>query len=585
MNIGYKVCMILMVVVSISTQIQTSEIVGGWWIENSQSISRQTEIVREKKEIELPRWAGYIYAYWSNPSAIVWWMLAKGVHWLVEISQKQIENQLERLSAQAPYLLHTSWEKPVSEGILKIEIAVIVSVQRPIYQLTTTKPIHQLTGSVIEENAEESGQENPPPKKRKWTQKSRTNQPSKGKQRICVPIEQEKYTEILDDPKAFRRFVDEMVEAYPELFPSTIKEGYKLDGFTPQSKKMPEVRIRRIRLKTKPDDNCGVYAIAPSFVLPYMRGYTDDVEQALFLRRFGVPYWALTHLFGRNDMYWYRLMTSLGRNSVVGTTLKQPKNLPTDILVDEKHTRLNGNKSYIATTVAGGCVLGASISMTADTVGLTQAYGHFKYEALNLDPAYAPKTVNEDGWSATHSSLRSLFEGITPIRCFLHSFIKIRSRCKNQPFFPELRQLVWHTYHAPDKKSFTTRTQELEDWAQLTMSPGPALDSVLKLCQRRDLFLHAYQHPSAYRTSNALDREMQCMDRYLSNHQYFHGHLSSAELGIRAWALLHNFRPYCPRSAKKLNFTSPAHRLNGSVYHQSWLHNLFISSSMAGFRT
>ena len=71
-----------------------------------------------------------------------------------------------------------------------------------------------------------------------------------------------------------------MVEAYPELFPSTIKEGYKLDGFTPQSKKMSEVRIRRIKLKTKPDDNCGVYAIAPSFVLPYMRGYTDDVEQA-----------------------------------------------------------------------------------------------------------------------------------------------------------------------------------------------------------------------------------------------------------------------------------------------------------------
>ena len=117
------------------------------------------------------------------------------------------------------------------------------------------------------------------------------------------------------------------------------------------------------------------------------------------------------------------------------------------------------------------------------------------------------------------------------------------------------------------------------------MPSGPALDSVLKLCQRRDLFLHAYQHPSAYRTSNALDREMQCMDRYLSNHQYFHGHLSSSELGIRAWALLHNFRPYGPRSTKKLNFTSPAHRLNGSVYHQSWLHNLFISASMAGFRS
>ena len=177
MHIGYKMCMILMVVVSISTQTPTSEIVGGWWIENSQSISRQTEIVRVPKEIELPRWVGYVYAYWKTPSAIVWWMLAKGVHWLVEISQKQIENQLERLSAQAPYLLHTSWEKPVSEGVMKIEIAVMVSVQRPIWQLTTMKPIHQLTGSVVEESVEDRGEENPPPKKRKWTQKPRTNQP------------------------------------------------------------------------------------------------------------------------------------------------------------------------------------------------------------------------------------------------------------------------------------------------------------------------------------------------------------------------------------------------------------------------
>ena len=58
---------------------------------------------------------------------------------------------------------------------------------------------------------------------------------------------------------------------------------------------MPEVRLRRIKLKVHAPDNCGVYTIAPSFVLPYMRGYTDEVEQALFLRRFGVPFWALTY--------------------------------------------------------------------------------------------------------------------------------------------------------------------------------------------------------------------------------------------------------------------------------------------------
>jgi hypothetical protein len=38
-----------------------------------------------------------------------------------------------------------------------------------------------------------------------------------------------------------------------------------------------------------------------------MVGYTQDVADALFLHTFGVPFWALSHVFGRNDMYWYRL--------------------------------------------------------------------------------------------------------------------------------------------------------------------------------------------------------------------------------------------------------------------------------------
>ena len=48
-----------------------------------------------------------------------------------------------------------------------------------------------------------------------------------------------------------------------------------------------------------------------------MAGWTDDVEKPLFLRRFGVPFWALAHVFGKDAMYWYQLAISLGRNSVV----------------------------------------------------------------------------------------------------------------------------------------------------------------------------------------------------------------------------------------------------------------------------
>ena len=48
----------------------------------------------------------------------------------------------------------------------------------------------------------------------------------------------------------------------------------------------------------------------------------QDVQAGLFLRKFGVPYWAIVKLHGRNIAFWYRLEKGIGRNSIVGTTVK-----------------------------------------------------------------------------------------------------------------------------------------------------------------------------------------------------------------------------------------------------------------------
>ncbi len=87
-----------------------------------------------------------------------------------------------------------------------------------------------------------------------------------------------------------------------------------------------------------------MFSVCPSFVMPYMTGYVADVEKPLFLQRFGVPFWALTHVFGRNDMYWQRMVAAQGRNSVVGTTVKDAGKLPRGLVADEKHTRCGGEK-------------------------------------------------------------------------------------------------------------------------------------------------------------------------------------------------------------------------------------------------
>jgi hypothetical protein len=391
---------------------------------------------------------------------------------------------------------------------------------------------------------------------------------------------------VIDDKPAFRRLLDEYIDQYPEIFPAAIGEGYKWHGTMPPSKKMPEVRLRRIQLKAKDETGqAQVFTLAPSFVLPYMTGYVDEVEKALFLHeKFEVAFWGLTYVFGRNDMYWYRLTQNLGRNSIVGTTIKNPDQLPEHLLADEKHTDLNGEKAYLAITVAEDCVLGASVALAADEKELTEAYRSFKTEALQLKPDYQPQTVNTDGWFATRLAWKALFPAIVLISCFLHAFIKIRACCQRlKDEFAEIQTRVWDIYHAPHPLAFMKKVAEFKTWAILTVPKGTGLDAILKLCAKTPEFIKAYAYPAAYRTSNMMDRHMEPLARYLYNTKYFNGHLMSAERSVRAWALSHNFLPYCPRAKVGQTYKSPAHKLNGFVYRDNWLENLLVSASMRGY--
>ena len=404
--------------------------------------------------------------------------------------------------------------------------------------------------------------------------------------RIILPVELSTYNELSQEAKSFRAWLDTMIANYPELFPADIEIGYTLHDILPPSVKMPDVRLRRIRLKAQDENGCKpVFTIASSDVLPYMTGYTDEVEKPLFLRRFSVPFWGLSYVFGRNDSYWYRLSTHLGRYEIVGTTVKMADKLPEHLLADEKHARFNGGKAYIATTVGSDCVLGTSVALNADETALTEAYRQFKQEARNVDPGYEPQTVNTDGWTATQNAWRALFVTITIIECFLHAFLKIRDRCKKrwQTVWPEIQQQVWDIYQAADPQQFCQQTAAFLTWARQTVS-GPALQAIEKLGAKTDLFVLAFDFPRAYRTSNMIDRHMEPMDRWLSDARFFHGHWHSAELQVRTWALFHNFWPYCPRAQISQHYISPAHKLNGRVYHRNWLHNLLISTSVAGGR-
>lgn len=395
-----------------------------------------------------------------------------------------------------------------------------------------------------------------------------------------MPFAQEIYEQMVTDTRLFRTHLDLLIEEYPELFPEEITSGYHFHDRR-SSKKLEGVTIRRIKLQQANQEKKEiVLSIQPSFVMPYMTGLTESIEKALFLTQYAVPLSALTYLFGHNDQYWYRMMTQFGRYGIVQTTVQQPENMPKQLLADEKHSRFNGQKCYVATTAGEDCILGASISLNADEAHLLEAYSDFKDEATQLDPDYQPESVNTDGWAATQKAWLLLFPAITIIECFLHAFISIRSRCKKKwkDVWPLIQQQVWDIYDSQSAKHFLAQTDLLFNWAEENLD-GEALKAVKKLCTKAPRFAQWYKHPDARRTSNMIDRLMIPMDRWLATRRYFHGHLISAEKAIRSWALLKNFMPYCPRAKVSKDWRSPVHKLNGKIYHGNWLHNLLISTS------
>jgi len=243
-------------------------------------------------------------------------------------------------------------------------------------------------------------------------------EPSRGKS-ICMPFESEEhYAACVADPERFRQHLTAVCGQHPALFPARMSEGFVLHDKSWSIKQ--QVMLRRLELKA----TAKVFLVRPSFLMPSMVGRTEAVEKALYLRHWGVPFDALAYVFGRDAMCWYRTEMALGRPAIVGSTVKQPEKLPQHVLADEKHTWALGHEVYVATTVGGGCILGATVTDAASADALEATYGEFAAEARALSPTYSPTTVCTDGWEGTQSAWRRLFPTVCIILCFLHSVLR-----------------------------------------------------------------------------------------------------------------------------------------------------------------
>jgi hypothetical protein len=116
---------------------------------------------------------------------------------------------------------------------------------------------------------------------------SANGSPTRGSHTICVPAVEAEYDAVVQDPGRFRAWLVGAARRSPELFPEGFAEGFRMkDAYV--SRKLG-VRLRRVELRDGRS-----YAVRPSFVTPYPTARVADVEDGLFLRRFGAPYRALT---------------------------------------------------------------------------------------------------------------------------------------------------------------------------------------------------------------------------------------------------------------------------------------------------
>ena len=399
-----------------------------------------------------------------------------------------------------------------------------------------------------------------------------------GSKQICLPFDSEAhYENCVNDLAQYRAHLTNWMQRHPALFPKAMQAGYRFHAQYRSRKQ--NLTLRRVKVV----ENGAVFTLRPSFVTPWLTARTADVEKALYLRHWGVPFEALAYCCGRDPMFWYRAELQFGRPNLVGTTVKDAAALPRDLVADEKITWLNKAELCLPTIAAAGCLLGISVATETTGAAFQAAYGEFAQETAAVFSDYQPQSVCTDGFRATRWAWLQLYPRICLVLCFLHGVLKLRERCKNA-LRKQVLDRVWHIYEGTDRRQFRQRLRRFHEWSQQHLE-GALLTMAQKLWERGADYARAYDCPTAARTSNGVDRLLNHLDRVLYAMRYGHGTKESLRWMVRAAALHWNFHPYGTRLRRdQPERQSPFADLNGFQYHENWLHNFYIASSMGGLR-
>ena len=294
------------------------------------------------------------------------------------------------------------------------------------------------------------------------------------------------------------------------------------------------------------------------------------------------PPWLLTVGFGRSEMYWYRVVERLGRNSLVGTTVRDPARVARSIWRRTSITPLGRPRAYIPTTVGGGCILGVVLTAAADDVHLRRPTACSPPRRGTSTPGTPPRRSTLDGWGRRRGtrvqlavpyrsrwcsvfctgSSRSATAAARPANCTAGCGDVVP--CRHRGGVP-----------TPDGRvSAVVRTQT---WTA-------SVREMLRSCGTKDGILRGGLFPSGMPSHEqrggpsdepAVPADV-CRPGPARPSRLVR--VTAAGLGVAVELPPHALGATTP------THDSPAHRLNGKRYHEHWLHNLMASTSLMGFR-
>ena len=248
----------------------------------------------------------------------------------------------------------------------------------------------------------------------------------------------------------------EWAQLAPELFPKDFDQGYCLHGFGRESRKLPDLKLRKIVLA----DGTPVLASAQ------LRHQLHDRNR----RSVGVSL-ALGGTWcspvAADDRFRPQRHVLVSRHRAAGAKQSGGNHRPRRGTVarasggGRASHRLGRPEGLHPDNRWRRLHFGRRATAAADDAHLQEAYGVFAAEARDVDPEYAPQTVNTDGWASTQNAFQTLFPLITVVLCFLHGFLKIRDRCRKAR---ELHRRVWDVYRAATAKEFRRLMNEFQQW-------------------------------------------------------------------------------------------------------------------------